>query len=313
MKDNNLPLVSVPVIVYNSAKTVIDTLDSIYNQTYPNIELIVSDDWSTDNTVEICRQWIEEHKDRFVRTELLTVEKNTGISANCNRAQEACQGEWVKGIAGDDLLLEDCVETFLTYVQNNPSAHFLFSPIKVIGGDLYVISEYEKMFRDRSILLSTQDRVKQLQSIIWGVLPAAPSLFYHRTTFSSLGLRNDENIAMIEDWPKWINILKAGEKFYFVNNPTVVYRLGGISTSQDWMSLKAYSSQRKLYTQYLLEERFILDKNRTIDEIYEHEVSVYKKYIDSLAEIERLKHTKSYRLGNLLLTPFAFLKSKIYK
>lgn len=69
------PLVSVSIITYNSSSTILETLDSIYSQSYQNIELIVSDDCSTDNTVEICKKWIDEHKDRFVRVELLTVEK----------------------------------------------------------------------------------------------------------------------------------------------------------------------------------------------------------------------------------------------
>ena len=72
----NQPLVSVTVITYNSSKTVLETLDSIKAQTYQNLELIVSDDCSTDDTVELCRNWIEQNKERFVRTELLTVEKN---------------------------------------------------------------------------------------------------------------------------------------------------------------------------------------------------------------------------------------------
>lgn len=56
------PLVSVSVITYNSAKTVLETLESIKAQTYQNLELIVSDDCSTDNTVELCRNWIEQNK-----------------------------------------------------------------------------------------------------------------------------------------------------------------------------------------------------------------------------------------------------------
>ncbi len=79
MDMNLLPLISVPVVTYNSSKTVLETLDSIYNQTYENLELIVSDDCSTDNTVDICQEWINAHKERFVRTELLVDEKNTGV------------------------------------------------------------------------------------------------------------------------------------------------------------------------------------------------------------------------------------------
>ena len=130
-----MPLVSVAVVTYNSSKTVIETLDSIFNQTYPNLELIVSDDRSTDNTVEICREWIDAHKERFVRTELLTVEKNTGVSANMNRGADACEGEWVKDIAGDDVLLPDCVETCVEYIQNHPEAVCVFANVEVFGGD----------------------------------------------------------------------------------------------------------------------------------------------------------------------------------
>ena len=59
MEMNNQPLVSVPVITYNSAKFVLETLESIKAQTYQNIELVISDDCSTDNTVQICRDWVD--------------------------------------------------------------------------------------------------------------------------------------------------------------------------------------------------------------------------------------------------------------
>ena len=116
MEMNNQPLVSVLVITYNSAKFVLETLESIKAQTYQNIELIISDDCSTDNIVELCQKWVEENKERFVRTQIITSDLNTGVSANGNRGRDACQGEWIKGIAGDDLLMpncvEDCVENF---------------------------------------------------------------------------------------------------------------------------------------------------------------------------------------------------------
>lgn len=107
------PLVSIVVITYNSAEYVLETLESAKAQTYQNIELIVSDDCSADNTVETCHRWIEDNKARFVRTELITAEKNSGIPANCNRGVKAARGEWVKGIAGDDLISEDFISKCL--------------------------------------------------------------------------------------------------------------------------------------------------------------------------------------------------------
>ena len=110
---NTCPLVSISVITYNSSKYVIETLDSAKAQTYQNIELIISDDCSTDNTVEICKNWINDNKERFVRTELITVKKNTGISPNCNRANNAANGEWIKEIAGDEIELVSLNHTSL--------------------------------------------------------------------------------------------------------------------------------------------------------------------------------------------------------
>ena len=93
------PLVSICVITYNSSKTVLSTLESIKAQSYSNIELVISDDCSPDNTVEIVQQWLEENKSWFIRTELITVEKNTGVTGNVNRSCKNTQGKYVKPIA----------------------------------------------------------------------------------------------------------------------------------------------------------------------------------------------------------------------
>ena len=98
MTENQCPLVSVVVITYNSAQYVLETLNSIKEQSYSNIELIISDDCSKDKTVEICRDWLAKNKEKFVRTELITVEKNTGTSANINRGIKASKGKWIKSI-----------------------------------------------------------------------------------------------------------------------------------------------------------------------------------------------------------------------
>ena len=106
----NNPLVSVPVITYNSSEYIIDGLESIKAQTYKNIELIISDDCSTDNTVELCRDWLENNKDYFVRVELVTTDKNTGVAGNCNRSVKACRGEWIRGLSGDDKFLPNTIQ-----------------------------------------------------------------------------------------------------------------------------------------------------------------------------------------------------------
>lgn len=79
------PLVFIIVFTYNSSKYLLETLESAKAKTYRNIELIVSDDCLTDDTVKLCKKWIDNNRTRFVRAELIITDTNTGIAANCDR------------------------------------------------------------------------------------------------------------------------------------------------------------------------------------------------------------------------------------
>lgn len=94
-------IISVAVITYNSSKTVIETLDSIYHQTYgaENIELIISDDASIDNTVAVIDDWLTLHESSFNKVIFFKNEVNGGVSKNINLAWTASTSEWIKTIA----------------------------------------------------------------------------------------------------------------------------------------------------------------------------------------------------------------------
>jgi len=247
----NQPLVSVPVITYNSSKFVIETLESIKTQTYQNIELIVSDDCSTDNTVELCKNWIENNKNRFVRTKLLTVENNTGISANCNRAEAACCGEWRKLIAGDDILLPNCIKECVDYVMDHPGTIWLFGKMEGFGRRQDEIDEYMNRCYDYSIFNLTSD--EQLRRLVFGgnCIPA-PASFVNIQKNNELQIQNDERIPMLEDYPKWINLLRRGVKFCFIDKTIVKYRLSDDSLSTSCtISPKAKKSYSLFVVYYL--------------------------------------------------------------
>lgn len=255
MRDSYQPLVSVAVVTYNSSKTVVETLDSIYNQTYPNLELIISDDCSPDNTVEICRDWIELHKDRFTRTVLLTADKNTGVSANMNRGADACEGEWVKDIAGDDVLIPDCVETYVDYIREHPDAVVVFAIVEVFGGDEETRESIEERYSMEKEFFSwsIEDQYDYI-TLERNCIPA-PTAFYNRAKVIALGIRNDERIPHFEDTPKWINFLKAGVRFDYINKATVKYRL---SENSLWRHLpeKFTKSVEKCYVYYRFPNEF---------------------------------------------------------
>ena len=103
--------ISIVVLTYNSADFVTETLESVWRQSFNgDLELIVADDCSTDDTVRICQAWIDSHRNRFCSAEVLTSPINTGVTANVDRACRKASGEWIKVIAGDDILMDDCID-----------------------------------------------------------------------------------------------------------------------------------------------------------------------------------------------------------
>jgi alpha-1,3-rhamnosyltransferase len=116
---NNLPLVSIVVITYNSSEYIEETLEGVKKQTYKNIELIISDGCSTDNTVELCEKWIEVNSNRFVHAQVICSEKNTGVAPDLDRGNRASGGEWIKSMAGDDMLLPNAITEFVNFIIKN--------------------------------------------------------------------------------------------------------------------------------------------------------------------------------------------------
>jgi len=100
------PLVSVLLPTYNSESYIKQALDSVLTQSYQNIELVVSDDASTDKTQEI----LADYRERYPKIIKLFVQnKNLGVTSNCNYILQHCTGDYVLFFAGDDLLYENCI------------------------------------------------------------------------------------------------------------------------------------------------------------------------------------------------------------
>ena len=222
---NKEPLVSVCVITYNSSKYVLETIESAKKQTYKNIELIVSDDASIDNTVEICRKWIENNKSRFVNTRVITTNHNSGTSSNCNRLIKNADGEWIKSIAGDDVLLEDCIEKCVRFVNEHPSAKWM------VGKTL----KYENLIDEdhliKSDTLYSPQRLSELngsledqrKAILNYTFIEAPALFVNTSILKEVGGYN-EKYRLLEDWPMNKKLLEAGYKCHFLDEYIVGYR-----------------------------------------------------------------------------------------
>lgn len=237
MLDNNVlhnntanPLVSIVVITYNSSQTVIETLESIKAQTYDNLELIVSDDCSQDNTIEVVSQWIADNKYRFVHTGLITTEKNTGVSGNLRRGIAPSKGEWIKSIAGDDLLIPTCIQEYVDFVNNNPE-NVRMCVCNVECFTTYgEIDEKTKENVCRNFEKACEIYPQQKKRIVHELVFSGPTFFYSRELYNEIGGFKDK-YGCAEEWPFVYEIIRNGNQIYTIDKKLVRYRVQSSSIS----------------------------------------------------------------------------------
>lgn len=232
---SNKPLVSIVIITYNSEKFILETLESIKKQTYENIELIISDDCSTDNTCKICELWLKESKERFKYTELIQSQENSGIVANTNRGINAARGEWIKGIAGDDLLLENCIDANVQFAQENPNARFITSKMQNISENGELIHNakiYGESYRKLYFNLSAEKQLKAYARM--PVFLNSPAFFFKKE-ISDVMANKDGEFRIYEDTCAIYRVNGMNQKVFFLDDYTVKYRIheNSISRSAD--------------------------------------------------------------------------------
>jgi len=226
-KKGDYPLFSIVVITYNAEEYVIDTLESIRKQTYPRIELIVSDDCSRDQTVKSCENWIIENGSRFEKATVVTTEVNTGIPGNCNRGIRQSVGDWIKIIAGDDMFVEDAFEILHDEIKADIKGEkkVFHGRTRVLSGDVITDDTSDRWGDPAQQVFNLPDTTAEIQNrILLRFCPvAAPTALISRDVLNEVGLF-DERFLFWEDRPMWRKITGHGYKMYFINKPIVIYR-----------------------------------------------------------------------------------------
>lgn len=150
-----LPLVSFIVTSFNYEKYVIKTLESIKNQSYENIEIIVVDDKSADNSVEKIEEFIHKNKDLNIK--LIKHEQNQGQMAAMQTGLQTANGQFICFIDSDDILVKDYAKTLIR-VHMSCSAAFASAQLIEIGENdeihtTYSVSSFhkEKSFELKSL------------------------------------------------------------------------------------------------------------------------------------------------------------------
>ncbi len=125
---NSLPYVSIGLPVYDGERFLAETLDSLLAQTFEDLELIISDNASTDRTQEICKDYLA--KDRRIR--YYRNDQNLGAARNYNRVFELSTGKYFKWAAHDDLCASALTERCVEVLDSEPSAVMCYARTIII-------------------------------------------------------------------------------------------------------------------------------------------------------------------------------------
>ena len=191
MDDN--PLISVITPVYNAQATIIETVQSIKNQTYQDFEIICVDDGSTDQSVALV-------SDKFPDVHIVRKE-NGGQPTARNAGLRAARGRLITFLDSDDLWIAEKLEKQITFLNDNPHLEWIYS-------DTWFFEERTSNIRylasDRHPLLEGDI----LEPLFLNNFIPSPTLMFRRSVFEQVGVW-DETVQTAEDWNMWLRIARS--------------------------------------------------------------------------------------------------------
>jgi len=218
---DNLPLVSICIPSYNCVSFIEKCIDSVFNQTYRNIELILSDDASTDGSQSAISDVLERSR-CDIPTRYLEQKLNIGVEANWNFLLSLASGEYIKILPCDDYLHRECIEQQINgFVAHNNKPVLVFSAREIItstGNHATNVTFY------KDEIVSGRDLV--LKSIINGTnIVGEPGAVLFRKDVSDKAGPFDGSRPYVIDFDYWNRLLAYGSG-YGIRNVLCVFRIG---------------------------------------------------------------------------------------
>lgn len=272
----NFPLVSIICLSYNHEDYVVEALNSVINQSYPNIELLIADDCSTDNSVEIIQNWLQHHPKVF----FLANKKNLGNTKTFNQLVKKAKGEYIIDLAADDILLEQCVTKQIATFQNTK-----YKNLGIVYGNLmeidkngnYLCNYYSEKDHPQSgtiyeMIISHATKICSVSSMV------------KRDVFENVGYYNED--LFYEDLDLWV---RASRKYDFEYIPEILVKKRVLA-----QSLGAY---------------FYKKKNQKTSQLHYSSLIILKNAYD----LNRSKREYKALLGRIKYEFVMFFKSREYK
>lgn len=271
----NFPLVSVICLSYNHEAYVVEALNSVINQTYPNVELLIADDSSSDHSVRIIQDWLQHHPNVYFSAN----EKNLGNTKTFNQLAKKAKGEFIIDLAADDILLPNCIEKQVTTFQNSK-----YKNLGIVYGNLIEIDESGDFIKN----YYTEEDHPESGNIYKMVIGRSTKIcsvssMVKKSVFEKLGYY-DENLAY-EDLDLWV---RASRVYEFEYIDAFLVKKRELSTS-----LSAFFTQQN---------------NKKTKRLHESSLAILKKAYG----LNQTKDEYKALLGRIRFEFYKFLKSKEY-
>lgn len=241
---------SIIVPTYNRGDLILKTLDSVFNQTYNNYEVIVVDNGSTDNTLNVLEFLEKENKIKIIRN---PVNEERSVSRNLGMA--AATGDFMTLLDSDDLMYPDNLKDASEYILTNPDISFFHNLYHLVDQTGKVIYQYR-----------FPDNKNAIRSIANGNFLSCIGIFISKEIYREYRFETNPIIIGSEDWELWIRILakhKLG-RINKINNAIVNHSGRSITT----FSLESIIHRKKFIISQIQNDTFLF--------------SIYDKYIENI-------------------------------
>lgn len=227
MKDTAAPLVSVICLSYNHARFIEEALDSVLNQTYPHVELILVDDASTDGSPDVIRRWAARYSSQVAHVLLLPT--NVGNCAAFNRGLALSQGSLLIDFATDDVLLPTRIEEQVAaFAALDESWGVVYTDCELVTEEgVLVRRHYARDPNGRTVPAAPSGDV--FAHVLGHYFISTPTMMMRRRVFEELN-GYDEALAY-EDFDFWVRSARTYQ-YYFLDRVLTRKRLHPRSLSR---------------------------------------------------------------------------------
>ncbi len=202
--------ISVVIPVYKVEKYLDECLESVVNQTYKNLEIILVDDGSPDNCPKICDEWAK--KDNRIK---VIHKKNGGISDARNAGIKEATGNYISFVDSDDYIEKNLYEIAIKKIKQNEAQIFIFGRSYLYGN-----KKESKNSNEVELIMDTQDALDKMNMFQYYDV-ATWDKIYERKLFDSIEYPKGK---LCEDWYITYKVIDRAKKVVFNSTPLYVYR-----------------------------------------------------------------------------------------